>query len=269
MGPVRIPNAKHYTASYLARREIWAEAYEAIADVLVARFGRSSVVDVGCAAGHLVEALRRRGLPAMGVDGAPDAPSFWPGEHRSSYIHADLAAPATRLPPTEGVCCLEVAEHLPASVAGRLVSLLLCHRPQWVVFTAAPPGASRDPSHMNEQPYYYWAALFADRGYALDAGLTCSLRVPLRRHGGVPYWYVRNLLAFRPSDSGRWPLEEDWVALERRFLRTDRLQVLAMRQVNLADVDAHLKEAEALLSLTEARFYVDAEGHIVVAPGDA
>jgi hypothetical protein len=261
-----IPNAEHYSTGYLTRRAVWADAYEAIADTLGARFGGGSVVDVGCAAGHLVEALRRRGFAAYGVDGAPEAPSLWPPAHRASYAHLDLTAPDARLPATDGVLCLEVAEHLPEAAAVPFVALLVAHRPAWVVLTSAPPGAAPDPTHLNEQPYGYWRDRFAERGYALDAALTCSLRVPLRRHGGMPFWYVRNLFAYRPAVEPPWRGEEDWIAVERRFLRMDRVYLKALAHVRLSDVDAHLREAEALLRAPEPAFYVDADGRIVVSP---
>lgn len=263
MNDLNIPNAEHYTAAYLARREAWAEAYEAIADVLLERFGACRVVDVGCAAGHLVEALRRRGFIAFGVDGAPEAPTFWPPEFRSSYVHMDLTAVGALLPATRGVCCFEVAEHLPGRSAEAFVALLTGHGPSWIAFTAAPPGASPDPSHLNEQPYGYWVEQFDRRGYAMDPVLTCSLRVPLRRHGAIPYWYIRNLFVFRPSLDTPWQSATDWIKLERRFLKMDRLQLQALRHVQLDDVQQHMQEAETLLVRAEPEFYVDSDGRIV------
>ena len=70
--------------------------------------------------------------------------------------------------------CTEVAEHLPASAADRLVDLV-CLATRWVVFTAAPPGQG-GVDHVNEQPREYWMEKFNARGFVEDTAMTEALR---------------------------------------------------------------------------------------------
>lgn len=46
----------------------WLEFFGAIADRVVAEVGPKRTLDVGCAKGFLVEALRDRGIEAFGID---------------------------------------------------------------------------------------------------------------------------------------------------------------------------------------------------------
>lgn len=58
---------------------------------------------------------------------------------------------------------MEVAEHLPESVADRYLDLLTRLSPV-IVFTAATPGQG-GTDHVNEQPHSYWIEKYRDRGF--------------------------------------------------------------------------------------------------------
>jgi hypothetical protein len=88
---------------------------------------------------------------------------------------------------------MEVAEHLPASVAGSFVALL-CRAAHAVVFTAAVPGQGGS-DHVNEQPREYWIARFDARGFAYDGDRTERWREQWRG-AGVCRWYHENLMIF-------------------------------------------------------------------------
>ena len=89
---------------------------------------------------------------------------------------------------------MEVAEHLPESRANRFVALLTSLSDQ-IVFTAAQPGQG-GTDHVNEQPPSYWISKFQERGFELDQTLSDGWRESWTA-GGVPIWYVRNLMIFR------------------------------------------------------------------------
>ena len=69
-------DGREYDAYYYAhgcgtpyRRDAeWLRFFGSVADRIVADIGPASALDVGCAMGFLVEALRRRGVDAFGID---------------------------------------------------------------------------------------------------------------------------------------------------------------------------------------------------------
>ncbi len=190
-----------YSLEYIQRREEWRAAYTLIARVFAEAIGIGSILDVGCAGGLLVEALRDLGFEAWGLDGAPASESLWPRHTRRYYQLADLTRPDDiELPATDVVCSLEVAEHLPEEHAGTYVQLLAKHRPRYILFTAAPIG-QRGTGHVNCQLFSYWIGLFAGCGYQLDVPTTCYVRNEFRagcdrERVDVPKHYINNFLAF-------------------------------------------------------------------------
>ena len=50
------------------RDELWLNMFNDIAEHIVDRMAPSCVLDAGCAMGFLVEALRKRGVEAHGID---------------------------------------------------------------------------------------------------------------------------------------------------------------------------------------------------------
>ena len=83
-----------------------------------------------------------------------------------------------------------MAEHLPEAAAAGFVETLTRHG-ELVLFSAAPPGQGGE-HHVNEQPYAYWRALFARRGYRLIDWL----RPRLAGANEVQYWYRYNLFLY-------------------------------------------------------------------------
>jgi hypothetical protein len=192
----------------------------------------------------LVEALRALGVESYGLDGASSAPEYWPADKRHYYFRADLNGEVI-LPRTDLVTCLEVAEHLPPSQGERLINLLTSQSPNWICFTSAPPGASRDPSHRNEKPYSYWYQCFHKNKYHFDATLSAMMRVSLRRTGRVPFWYIRNFMMFgRPGEL--LPLDQHAIQTEIEFLELDRQQLECVRLVGTTSPLNHVDDARQL-----------------------
>jgi SAM-dependent methyltransferase len=150
----------------------------------------TSVLDVGCGLGTWLAAFAEVGVSDfLGVDG--------------DYVdRAKLKIPADRFrpvnltdPPALGrtfdlAACLEVAEHLPAPAAPRLVKLLTEAAPA-VLFSAAIPGQG-GTDHINEQWPSFWRELFTANGFVrLD-----PIRPRVLRDRRVEWWYQQNAFLF-------------------------------------------------------------------------
>ncbi len=94
--------------------------------------------------------------------------------------------------------CLEVAEHVPAEFASRLVAFLVTLAP-FIVFSSAPPGQGGH-LHVNEQPASYWDALFAEHGYAFDVQRSARLSSAFQKSGVKGPWYIENTRVFATPD---------------------------------------------------------------------
>jgi hypothetical protein len=94
---------------------------------------------------------------------------------------------------------MEVAEHLPESVADRYIDLLT-RLGRTIVFTAAPPGQG-GLDHVNEQPPSYWIEKFSQRCFRHDDDLSRRWRDEWKDSGTVSGWYSDNLMVFAREDA--------------------------------------------------------------------
>ena len=85
---------------------------------------------------------------------------------------------------------LEVAEHLPESVANLFVESL-CRHSDMVLFSAATPGQGGE-NHINEQTYGYWRDLFQQHGYAMYDPVRCAIA----GNSVVKAWYRYNTFLY-------------------------------------------------------------------------
>lgn len=144
------------------------------------------VLDVGCGPGIYVDALRRVGVDADGIDPDPRCPHT-----RLSVFDDAFAQYANQY----DLClCLEVAEHIPAHLANDLVARLVSVAPV-IVFSAAQPGQGGH-GHINCQPPDYWAHKFACHNYVLDHQAHAEL-CAFMRAGYHMGWLINNVQVFR------------------------------------------------------------------------
>jgi len=123
----------------------------------------ASVLDVGCGVGAWLKVFAALGVhDFLGLDGDYVDPSrlLIDTDH---FRAADLANPPKLDRTFDLAVCLEVAEHLPARSAVRIVELLTDAAPA-VLFSAAFPGQG-GTYHINEQWPAYWRERFHERGY--------------------------------------------------------------------------------------------------------
>lgn len=168
---------------------------------VVSRFVHArSIVDIGCGHGLALAAFVRAD-PTVRVRGFDDSPAALKRAATTGLaverldllsLRQDGAdALARELGASDLGLCLEVAEHLPAWHASKL--LALCSAPRRLVFSAAHPNQG-GRLHVNERPAEYWIDRLARHGQRLD-----PRDDEFRRHVGaleLPWWYARNIHLF-------------------------------------------------------------------------
>jgi SAM-dependent methyltransferase len=167
----------------------------AIAATIVREFHPHSVVDVGCGTGALLAALRDRGCQVFGLEYSRAALRYC--QRRQLDVERfDIERGAFKRGRSfDVVSSMEVAEHLPASVADRYVDILTSLA-SVAVFTAAPPGQG-GADHVNEQLPAYWIEKFRARGFEHLGDTSQKWREEWRSGGMVQAWYYDNLMLFQ------------------------------------------------------------------------
>jgi SAM-dependent methyltransferase len=160
----------------------------------------TSILDIGCGEGTWLRAALRAGVRnVVGVDGVKIPPErlLFPA---SSFIVSDLTQPLDLGRRFDAVLCLEVAEHLPESMAAILISSLTRHSDR-IVFSAAAPGQPGQ-HHINCRWPEYWQGLFNTRGYACDD----AIRWCIWNDARIEPWYRQNMfVALRSKSAGQEP----------------------------------------------------------------
>jgi SAM-dependent methyltransferase len=146
------------------RNERWQKFFGDIADGIVRDFHPTSVLDAGCAMGLLVEALRKRGVDASGIDISDYAISQ---VDKSAAAHCSVASLTE---PLHGhydlITCIEVLEHLPPAETDLAIANL-CGATDRLLFSSTP-GDFGEPTHLNVLPPEAWSAKLAQQGFMRD-----------------------------------------------------------------------------------------------------
>ena len=225
----------------------WLSLVPLIAERIVSDIGPATTLIVGCGEGVLVEALRRRGVEAFGMDASEDVvqrvhtdiqPYCWVGSMTDPFPrHYDL------------IVCIEVLECLDTPEADRVVANI-CQYTDDVLFSSTPLD-SRGVTRFSVQAPDYWATLFARQGFFRDVDFDTSfvmaraarfreVQEPIFRVVGV---YERHL----------WRLR--WETLARRELNIEQRGELAKKEDHLLSLKAQLEERD--LQLVEMRDRLD------------
>ena len=224
-----------------ARDAEWQAHFAGIADAIVRELQPGSVLDVGCAIGLLVEALRLRGVEAYGVDVS---------EYAISQVHPSIRDFCRLGLATESfgrrydlIVCIEVLEHLPPEQAQAAVANF-CRHADRVLFSSSPFDYV-EPTHFNVQPPHYWARLFAQQGFYRDVDLDAGFLTP---------WAV----CFRRRSEPAAAIVADYERRHWLMLQESRarLQVNLQQREQLA---ALAQELAAARSTTGTAQQVDAE----------
>lgn len=183
-----------YDSTFFAAHLPWREEYDLIAGCLSERLQFQSVLDLGCGNGFLLAQLAELGKDVTGVDGSANAAAWAPSTIAARIQIGDLTQPLW-LGRRDLVICSEVAEHLDAAYADRLVENICINTGRHVFFTAATPGQGGH-HHVNEQPHDYWIAKFQQRHFTLDAIATRQLRADLSGCINMLWWFTNNAMIF-------------------------------------------------------------------------
>lgn len=189
-----------YTPAWQETRKWTAASSSQCLDAALKMFGSpSSLLDLGCGDGHLVQEAIANGIDAIGVDLSCEGET-------GSLRHADLGQPLDLGQTFPLVLCWEVAEHLPESSADVLCDTIARHlAPNGVLLFTAAITDQGGKGHINEQPLTYWREKLTARGLLFDAGRTEPLSQSWLRVAPKTWWYGKNLQIFRahgPADDG-------------------------------------------------------------------
>ncbi len=150
----------HHLGIPYERNDHWLNFFGKVADRIVATLNPRTVLDVGCAFGFLVEALRDRGVDAIGTDVSEYAISQVGG---SAVGHCSVVS---GLEPIEGrfdlITCVEVIEHLDADDGRTLLANMVAASDR--ILLSSTPHDYAEPTHLNVRPVEYWAELMAEHG---------------------------------------------------------------------------------------------------------
>ena len=160
----------------------------------------ASVLDVGCGAGTWLKTAMNAGVTdVFGIDGV-EIPAERLHIPEKQFLCRDLTLPIDLGRRFAVVICLEVAEHLPASSSGPLITTLTRHA-DTVIFSAACPG-QWGQHHVNCQWPEYWQQLFNSAGFVCED----TLRFQLWDDPKIQFWYKQNMfIARRNPEAGKEP----------------------------------------------------------------
>lgn len=159
---------EHYYEAYdeggYERGGIWQKVFCQIADKIVSEINPKTVLDIGCAKGFLVEALRDRGVEAYGVDIS---------KYAISNVREDIAPYCKVASATEElemdydlIVTIEVLEHLAIDDVKKTIANICRHSNQ--VLFSSTPNDFEDDTHICVQPVEFWAEQFSYHNYFHD-----------------------------------------------------------------------------------------------------
>jgi SAM-dependent methyltransferase len=169
-----------------------------IAQLLCDTYRPSSVFDLGCGRGALLSEFQSLGVEAFGCDGSVAGVRMCPPD--LLVFHADLRRPLHLNKQFDLVLCIEVAEHLPARYAPRLVESMASLASERIAFCAAGPGEPGD-DHINLKSVTYWEQLFARHGFVRnDSGSKAMVQQAIA--ADIAPWFRRLQIFERSAHEG-------------------------------------------------------------------
>lgn len=148
----------------------WEEIFGKYADRILKEIKPHKTLDVGCAKGFFVEALRDRGVEAYGIDIS---------EYAVSQVREDIRpfcmVQSALLPVKEKydlITCIEVLEHIDNQDIP-LAIRHMCEASDDILFSSTPFDYEEE-SHVSVHTPAYWAEQFAYHGFYHDVQYDCS-----------------------------------------------------------------------------------------------
>lgn len=205
--------------------------FRGLATDIVQSLEPESVLDVGCAAGMLVEALHERGVDAHGIDGPGAAV---PGTDDRCRVQ-ELTDPIKG--DFDLITCIEVVQRLRYDEASGLIANL-CGATDSILFSST----SSDPderSGPHVRPPEDWSVVFAANGFVRDTDFDASFVSP---------WAALYRRASTGTEDVVRHYDRAWSTLrnENRYLRSALVDPAVTRRIASAGVDEASEVVAAL-----------------------
>ena len=188
---------KLYDAEFFADHEQLKVSYEKLAELIYEWYTPSSVCDMGCGNGFIIQFLAQRGVQICGIEGSPEALKFIHPSILDRVVILDLTR-RQKVGTYDLVISTEVAEHVPKRYSDALIDNVTHAARQNILFTAAQPGQWGD-GHINCQPREFWIDLFAQHGWRYDKQATESFTDKAKAIPEITSftdWLISNFMLF-------------------------------------------------------------------------
>ena len=149
-------------------KEKWEPFFDKIAQDIIDKFNPKTVLDAGCAMGYLVEALRKKGVEAYGIDVSEYAIKNVDEKVKQyCFVHSIVDKLPDSLPKKfDLIVTIEVLEHLCPEDGTKAIKNL-CKYSDTIIFTSTPDDIE-DATHVNVQQAEYWCKEFAKNSFFKD-----------------------------------------------------------------------------------------------------
>lgn len=150
------------------RKDIWVPFFDNMAERIIEKYAPKTVLDMGCAFGYLVSALRNKGVQAYGIDISEYALSQ-ADEKIKPYVKVMSAL--DELPDNfpkkyDLVVSIEMIEHLYADDGLKVIKKMTEYADR--ILLSSTDSDFAEPTHVNVQPKEYWCEKFAEHNYFRD-----------------------------------------------------------------------------------------------------
>lgn len=152
----------------------WLGFFGGIADRIVSDVRPRRVLDVGCALGLLVEALRERGVDGFGLDISSYAIANVYEPIKAYCRHASITQELQES--YDLIVAIEVVEHMHGQDADLAIKNMCAHTRD-ILFSSSPVDR-KEPTHINVRPPEFWAEQFARYGFFRDVDFDASFITP-------------------------------------------------------------------------------------------
>lgn len=139
----------------------WEEHFDKVAEHIVKEINPKTVLDVGCAEGFLVQALRKRGVEAYGIDISEYAIADAPDDVREYCKVASVTEPLKKN--YDLIVSIEVLEHL-SSDDLPMAMKNICEHSNDILFSSTSFDYD-DETYINVKPIEKWVEFFFYQGF--------------------------------------------------------------------------------------------------------
>ena len=173
----------------------WLRFFNTVADRLINYVSPTSVLDVGCAKGFLLEAFYNRGILVHGFDYSEYAISCVREDLKPFAFVASAANSNAFLEKQDSydlITCIEVVEHMPRDEAWLAIKNM-CQSAKSIFFSSTSDDFA-EPTHLTVLPRIYWLETFLSFGFVPDYKFDIHDLIP---HGILLRKIDDNLTAFK------------------------------------------------------------------------